>query len=462
MSDIGERGVEAASHAYQPSPALAEFATAVARFVAAVEPGRQPADLGADLRLLRHLQDEIEVTYARRAAAFAATDEYDRQGCHSPEDWIRHECKTSGVAAHGAIAVGEQLGCLPASERALHEGRIGYAHLAMLASVAAAVREAGPETAFDETELLQQAEEHSVGRFRHDCAHARHRADARGFLAEHLSAVEWRSFEILPCEGGAVLRGRLDTAGAATLRTALEPLAKRAGPEDQRRKQRRTADGLIELAEFTLNAGTLPSQGGERPHLAVTATIDTLVGREGAPAGELEFSTPVPAATVQRLACDAGVRRVVFGPESAVIDVGRSLRVPSAPMRRALHVRDKGCVWPGCERPPSWTTAHHVEHWARDDGETEIPNLVLLCFRHHWQVHEGGWSILRTDEGRVLTIPPPQNAPRPRGPSPPTADEEEWRERYRAGGELDPFRPAPSRSAAAARATAVSPEPPSG
>ncbi|HEX6538469.1 MAG TPA: hypothetical protein VF155_04750, partial [Candidatus Dormibacteraeota bacterium] len=85
MSDIGERGVEAASGAYQPSPALAEFATAVARFVAAVEPDRQPADLGADLRLLRHLQDEIEVTYARRAAAFAATDEYDRQGCHSPE-----------------------------------------------------------------------------------------------------------------------------------------------------------------------------------------------------------------------------------------------------------------------------------------------------------------------------------------------------------------------------------------
>lgn len=451
MSDSGDLSFEAAGGAYQPSPALAQFATAVARFVAAVEAPRHPADLGADLRFLRHVQDEVELNYARRAAAFAATDEYDRQGSHSAADWIRHECKTSGVAASSAVTVGEQLASLPASERALHEGRIGYAHLAMLASTAAAVREVEPDKAFDETELLGKAEAHSVGRFRHDCAHARHRADATGFLAEHLSEIEWRSFEILPCEGGAIIRGRLDTVGAATLRTALEPLARRAGPEDQRRRKRRSADGLIELAEFTLNAGTLPAQGGERPHLAVTATIDTLVGRQGAPAGELEFSTPIPAATVQRLACDAGVRRVVFGPESAVIDVGRALRVPSAPMRRALHVRDKGCVWPGCDRPPSWTNAHHVAHWARDDGQTEIPNLVLLCYRHHWLVHEGGWSVVRTDDGRVLKIPPPQHAARPRGPSPPTADEEEWRERYRVGGELDPFRPAPSRPAAGSR-----------
>jgi len=89
---------------------------------------------------------------------------------------------------------------------------------------------------------------------------------------------------------------------------------------------------------------------------------------------ELEFAGVVPAATVQRLACDASIRRVLLGPDSAVIDVGRALRVPSGAGRAALRVRDQGCVWPGCDRPPSWTNPHHVLH----GGDSNIPNLVLL------------------------------------------------------------------------------------
>jgi len=30
----------------------------------------------------------------------------------------------------------------------------------------------------------------------------------------------------------------------------------------------------------------------------------------------------------------------------------------------------------------------------------------LLCYRHHWMVHEGNWQIVRDDDGRMLTIPP--------------------------------------------------------
>lgn len=82
----------------------------------------------------------------------------------------------------------------------------------------------------------------------------------------------------------------------------------------------------------------------------------------------------------QRLACDASIRRVLLGPDAAVIDVGRALRVPSAPARAALRVRDQGWVWPGCDRPSSWTNAHHVFH-SGHGGVTEVPNLVLLCLR---------------------------------------------------------------------------------
>src|SRR5947209_5824607 len=85
--------------------------------------------------------------------------------------------------------------------------------------------------------------------------------------------------------------------------------------------------------------------------------------------------------------------------------VGRARRVVSGPQSKALKVRDCGCVWPGCDRPASWTSAHHLTHWIHG-GSTDLNNLVLVCYRHHWMVHEGGWQIVRSDDGRMLTIPP--------------------------------------------------------
>ena len=148
----------------------------------------------------------------------------------------------------------------------------------------------------------------------------------------------------------------------------------------------------------------------------MTASLETLQGLEGAPAGELEFCSPIAAATVQRLACDASVSRVVLGPDSAVLDAGRSRRVPAAATCRALRARDRGCVWPGCERPASWTAPHHLRHWGQG-GDTSLDNLALLCHRHHWKVHEGGWQLVRTEKQGIVTIPPlPDFTPRARAP----------------------------------------------
>jgi hypothetical protein len=112
---------------------------------------------------------------------------------------------------------------------------------------------------------------------------------------------------------------------------------------------------------------------------------------------------------------------VLLGSDSVVIDVGRGKRIVTGPPRRALDARDRHCRWPGCERPASWCTPHHVVHWARGGG-SDLPNQLLLCSRHHWLVHEGGWQIVLAEDGRVLTLPPP--APVDfycRGPSPAAA-----------------------------------------
>jgi HNH endonuclease/Domain of unknown function (DUF222) len=131
----------------------------------------------------------------------------------------------------------------------------------------------------------------------------------------------------------------------------------------------------------------------------------------------MEYAGVVASATVQRLACDATITRVLLDSRSAVVDVGRSERVVPGATRRALNIRDRGCRWPGCDRSASWTAAHHVVHWAHG-GRTDLENLVLLCNRHHWSVHEGGWQLVRADDGGLLTLPPlPQQVSLARAPT---------------------------------------------
>jgi hypothetical protein len=335
-----------------------------------------PFELGERLIRLRHGIDLLELGFARDAAAFAATDESIAQGPTSPIDWVRHQCAMSANAAGRSIATGEAAAQLPAGVAALESGRIGFAHLAMLAGTARAVQGALGVGGFDERPLLEQALEHSVSRFAFDCTHARHVADTAGVLAEQVSAVEARRLELTRCEDGRiVVRGILDPVGGATLRVAVAPLCGRSGAGDDRSRARRLADGLVELAAHALDHGFTTDQGGPRTHLQLTASVATVQGMAGAPGGDLEFAGAVPAATVQRLACDASVRRVLLGPDSAALDVGRALRVPSGAGRAALRVRDRGCVWPGCDRPASWTNAHHVVHWGHG-GATSLANLV--------------------------------------------------------------------------------------
>jgi Domain of unknown function (DUF222)/HNH endonuclease len=159
------------------------------------------------------------------------------------------------------------------------------------------------------------------------------------------------------------------------LRTALEPLAAKDGPDDHRGRAQRLADALVELAAHRLDNGSIPQQASQRTHVQVTTTLETLAALAGAPGAETEFDGLLPDTPVQRLACDSTVTRVLLDAESAVIDVGRSRRVVPGATRRALNVRDRGCRWPGCGRPESWTAAHHIVHWVHG-GRTDMDNLV--------------------------------------------------------------------------------------
>jgi len=328
---------------------------------------------------------------------FAQTDEYDEQGFDSPISWIKANCHMTGGAAADRVCVGEQLQRLERSSVAMAFGEIGFAHFALIARTSAAVGER-----LNEPKLLREATRLSVARFRNACMHARHAADPEAVTAEEGQGVEARSLSISSNDDGMVfISGILDKVGGAAVRTALEPLATRAGKDDDRLRDRRLADALVDLAMHALDNGLVP----QRTHLQVTTSLETLLGLGGTPAAEMEFSLPISAKAVERLACDCSITRILLDSDSMVVDVGRAKRKISGPTYKALKLRDQGCVWPGCDRPASWTSGHHLVHWIHG-GPTSLPNLALLCYRHHTMVHEGGWQIIRSDDGHILTIPP--------------------------------------------------------
>jgi hypothetical protein len=97
-------------------------------------------------------------------------------------------------------------------------------------------------------------------------------------------------------------------------------------------------------------------------------------------------------ADVERMLCDCTVSRVVTGPDGLPLDVGRSQRTIPPQLRKGLDIRDGGCRFPDCDRPPGWCDAHHVVHW-KDGGATDLINLVFFCDHHHHVVHQDGWSV---------------------------------------------------------------------
>jgi hypothetical protein len=216
--------------------------------------------------------------------------------------------------------------------------------------------------------------------------------------------------------------GMLDPEGGEIFLAALDAATEPDSPDDPagpRTPAQRRADALVAIATAYLGGGY--TDGGTRPPVHLDAVITIPPSDSDAPfdlaslRDELERVGPVARWTVERLACDCSVGRVLMKGQSEVLDLGRKARVISKAQRRALVHRDRHCAFPGCRRPPRNCDAHHLVTWL-EGGPTDLDNLVLLCRRHHVLVHEGGWRLTRLPDGTIDAKPPVPGPPRPRGP----------------------------------------------
>jgi hypothetical protein len=124
--------------------------------------------------------------------------------------------------------------------------------------------------------------------------------------------------------------------------------------------------------------------------VTVTIGLDDLERRAGT--AFIDGIGHTSVSDLRRRCCDATIIPTVLGTRGEVLDVGRAHRLATPAQRRALAVRDGGCARPGCDRAPKWCRPHHITPWA-EGGNTDLANLVLLCDRHHREIHHTAWTV---------------------------------------------------------------------
>jgi hypothetical protein len=298
-------------------------------------------EITAKMVLLRRHIDELELDFSRLAAAAAELDCWDEES-DTAINWITFNCKMTRNLAADCVAVGEQLSRMPESAQAMRAGEIGFAHMPVMARTAKAVGDV-----FDERVLLAKARKVSAGKFYYKAQQYRHSVQPKAYADEQAEQAQRNSLSISTAKDGCFfIECVLDPVSGAAVRGALEPLARPSGEHDERDRDQRMADALVEII----------THGGKHDvQLQVTSSVETLLGLVGAEGAEMEFSLPVSSKTVERWACDCSVTRVLM-QDSMVIDVGRAKRVVSGPTKRALHARDAIAYGPVANGRPHGVT----------------------------------------------------------------------------------------------------------
>ncbi|GAB4106461.1 HNH endonuclease signature motif containing protein [Micromonospora taraxaci] len=337
------------------------------------------------------------------------------QGASTTTIWLRERLRMTVPAARRLVDLATALDTgNPQIRQALADGTINLDQARVIADTATTVQTtADTETAgkavgvlvewagqFDPT-LLRRMGTRILDHVAPDLADA---AAAAALAAEDARATRDRHLTLsAQTDGRLRLSGTLDAEAAALVRAAIDPLSAPAGPDDTRCAGQRRHDALADVCRLALRTGELPDSGGDPAQIVVTTGYDGLTRQLGS--GALDIGLQLTPDTVRRLACDATILPAVLGGAGQVLDVGRQRRLVTGPLRRALVLRDGGCAFPGCDRPPRWCAAHHIHHWA-DGGPTSLDNAVLLCGHHHRHIHHSEWTVRLGDDGNPEFVPP--------------------------------------------------------
>ena len=317
------------------------------------------------------LVGEVDARGIPAAAGFGSTTGWLMAHTGDPAGVCRSRVRTARALRH-----------MPATRAAFTAGEVTEPRVRLLV----AAWDTAPEVfAGHEAMLVDQARTLPAGEVAVAVAAWRRLADHDGYLSDADRGYRRRSLHISRVWDSVRIDGTLDPEAGAVVITALRCLSSPSGSDDTRSATQRRADALTSLCRRHLDTAQRPVIGGDRPHIVVHLDLDSLQGRAGRICDTDSTGAITPAAA-RRLACDAYITRVITGPDSEILDIGRRSRVIPAGLRRAVMIRDRHCTHPGCDVPAIWCEIHHIIHWA-DGGPTTLSNLTLLCPRHHHHTH---------------------------------------------------------------------------
>lgn len=414
---------------------------------------------------------------ARRCAVGLGQDGLaQRAGLRTPEALIQQVTGVTRVEARGLLRVGEMLTAgAPWLAEVTAAVTAGTLSVAAADAIATGLGLPGSDVAADDladaaSRLVDAAAHATPEKIAAAARAVRDDLDSAGVADREEQLRAKRFLKLIPQPDGSTrLLGLLDPESAAVVTAAVDAVTapRRGGPrfvdpnarpapsdsaadsnhdggapaaaDDTRTTEQVMLDALVDMIRISTRADTGAVFAQRQPSVRVHVTLADLerraaaegadaaasgaavdsdvVGTAGAPGhGCIEGSmASLSLGSIERLACAAGYIPILFD-DGQPLNLGRSQRLFTPHQRLALAARDGGCLFPDCDRPPSWCEAHHITHWHRDHGNTDTADGVLLCHHHHMLVHNHGWQITRTGP-HYWFIPPesldPNQTPRP-------------------------------------------------
>ncbi len=345
-----------------------------------------------------------------------------RRGHRTPDELVRVATGTRLTDARTAVRVGSAVADAGALTDAVLDGRISVA-VADAISTGLGVAAAGVDESTLATaagQLIERIAGLDADRVAREARAVRDELDVEGIHHREELQRDRRSLRIgRRADGMGYAQWVLDPETFAAVSEVYDRITspRRGGPsfvsdgervdrllDDPRTTEQLASDAFAELLRQGAAADSSQLLGEGPVGVRMLVAARTLTERRGAAWFE-GHPDAVSVATAERLACAAGTVTITVDDNGQPLNLGRERRLFSRAQRVALAARDGRCRWPGCERPPSWCEAHHIKHWQRDGGRTDVADGILLCRHHHLLVHNNGWHITR-DGPRYMLAPP--------------------------------------------------------
>lgn len=381
------------------------------------------AEAAAAAQALARLGSRIKAHELAAIAMVEATGEARRQGATSTGSLLSHGFGGDRRRVDGDVKRARRIARQSQTQGALADGQITVAQADLVTRTLHALPDTVTEAQREacETQLLCDAPTM-------DLKQLARRADRISdvFAPESVDEVEngivedrekraWATtqFWMVDNRDGTAKGGFvIPEAQADMLRNALEaisaPQITTETPHDAVLDEKPTYSQKLGWAFCTLieaiPADRLPDTAGVGAILTINLDHDVLVDK--VKTATLSTGTKLSASEARRMACELRMLPAVFDGESLPLDVGRAKRLFTGHQRRALELRDRGCVFPGCDRPPSWCVGHHARRTWADGGTTDLADGVLLCPHHHRVLHRDGWDVRFAPDGVPELVPP--------------------------------------------------------